>query len=77
MRVQLIKNGKKVTAFVPVRTLSFYPMSCGVGGLELIGLDNRMMVASTSSMRTTKSSFLVSVVVVRPRVIFPVFASRL
>src|SRR3954463_14648159 len=58
VRVQLIKNGKKVTAFVPVRL-----SRCRIT-FECLGLNcyfgSRTMVASTLSTRTTKSSSPVS-----------------
>ena len=74
VRVQLIKNGKKVTAFVPVSSPSSSSPESKVMTTDIS--ERRTMVALTLSTRTTKSSSLVSVVAARPRVIFPVSVSR-
>lgn len=75
VRVQLIKNGKKVTAFVPVCLL--ISLCTRLWAIKICWpIFIRTMVAWTSSMRTTKSSSPVSVAVVRRRVIFLVFVSR-
>jgi hypothetical protein len=76
VRVQLIKNGKKVTAFVPVRILCCLRSEC-IRVLRFGILLVRTTVALTLSTRMMKSSSPVSVAVVRPRVIFLVFDSRL
>ena len=74
VRVQLIKNGKKVTAFVPVSSPSSSSPESKVMTADIS--ERRTMVALTLSTRTTKSSSPVSVAAVRQRVISPVYASK-
>jgi ribosomal protein S12 len=75
VRVQLIKNSKKVTAFVPVGPPFLVDEELLVCLLGMIPF--RTMVVSTLSMRTTRFSFLVSVDGVKLRVIFREYGSRL
>jgi hypothetical protein len=72
VRVQLIKNGKKVVAFVPVCPLPLRTPSSRMTHRNI----SRTTAVLTSSMRTTKYSFQGSVVVEKQRVISPVYVSK-